>query len=220
MSTPEGDEMEYDWLNRMRELFGKETVEKDDFLSWAGFHASRQPPPTHSPAIISLLPMFLENAHSVAMILHSMNVIKSAVQHLNPRQAPVIMLDQPLYAIAKQIQWNWPVSHGEDKFVIMLGGLHIEMAAFKVLGNWLDGSGWASVIADAGVASTGVADSFIKASHLTRTRRAHQITAASLSILQNNAYCKYQEPLENSAEMLGFKDWKDKMSAEHPQFHY
>ena len=220
MSTPEGDEMEYDWLNRMRELFGKETLEKDDFLSWAGFHASRQPRPTHSPAIISLLPMFLENAHSVAMILHSMNVIKSAVQHLNPRQAPVITLDQPLYAIAKQIQWNWPASHGEDKFVIMLGGLHIEMAAFKVLGNWLDGSGWASVIADAGVASTGVADSFIKASHLTRTRRAHQITAASLSILQNNAYCKYQEPLENSAEMLGFKDWKDKMSSEHPQFHY
>ena len=220
MSTPEGDEMEYDWLNRMRELFGKETLEKDDFLSWAGFHASRQPRPTHSPAIISLLPMFLENAHSDAMILHSMNVIKSAVQHLNPRQATVITLDQPLYAIAKQIQWNWPASHGEDKFVIMLGGLHIEMAAFKVLGNWLDGSGWASVIADAGVASTGVADSFIKASHLTRTRRAHQITAASLSILQNNAYCKYQEPLENSAEMLGFKDWKDKMSSEHPQFHY
>jgi len=108
-----------------------------------------------------------------------MNVIKSAVQYINPGQTPVITLDQPLFAIAKQIQWNWPVSHGENQFVIRLGGLHIEMAAFKVLGNRLDGSGWTSVIADAGVTSTGVAESFIKASHLTRTRRAHQITAAS-----------------------------------------
>ena len=85
--------------------------------------------------------MFLENAHSVAMILHSMNVIKSAVQYINPGQTPVTF-DQPLFAIAKQIQWNWPASHGENQFVIILGGLHIEMAAFKVLGNRLNGSGW------------------------------------------------------------------------------
>ena len=76
--------------------------------------------------------MFLENAHSVAMILHSMNVIKSAVQHINPGQTPVITLDQPLFAIAKQIQWNWPASHGENQFVIMLSGLRIEMVVFKV----------------------------------------------------------------------------------------
>ena len=32
-----------------------------------------------------------------------MKVIKAAVQHLNPLQTPVIALDQPLYALAKQI---------------------------------------------------------------------------------------------------------------------
>ena len=116
----------------------KETVGKDDYLSWAGFHASRQPPSAHTPAIISLLPMFLENAHSVAMILHAMNVIKSEVQHVNPGQVPVITLDQPLFAFAKQIQWNWPTTHGEDQFLVILGDLHMEMASFKVLGNWFD----------------------------------------------------------------------------------
>ena len=60
-----------------------------------------------------------------------MNVIKSAVQYINPRQRPVITLDHPLLAIPKQIQWNWPASHGGNHFVIMLGGLHIEIAAFK-----------------------------------------------------------------------------------------
>lgn len=135
-ATPEHIENEFEWLNHLRELLGKETVQKDDYLSWARFHPSRQLPSTHTPAIISLLPMFLENVHSVAMILHSMNVIKSAVQYINTGQTPVITLDQPLFAIAKQIQWNWPASHGENQFVIMLGGLHSswKLAWWK----WLD----------------------------------------------------------------------------------
>ena len=84
------------------------------------------------PAINTLLPLFLDSAHSVAMIKHSMEIVKAAVQHLNPGQVPVLALDQPLYAVAKQIQWTWPTSLGEDHFVLMLGGLHIEMAILKV----------------------------------------------------------------------------------------
>ena len=76
------------------------------------------------------------------MIRHSMDVIKRAVEHLNPGQVPVLTVDQPLFGIAKIIQWNWPESYGEDKFVILLGGLHIEMATLATLGDLLDGSGW------------------------------------------------------------------------------
>ena len=61
-----------------------------------------------------------------------MDIIKKSVHNLNPGLIPVLTVDQPLYAIAKRIQWNWPGSHGEDHFVIALGGLHIEMAAMKV----------------------------------------------------------------------------------------
>ena len=50
----------------------------------------------------------------------------------HPKQVPVLAADQPLYALAKEIQWTWPDSHGEDHFVIMFGGLHIEMAVLKV----------------------------------------------------------------------------------------
>ena len=32
----------------------------------------------------SLLPLFMESAHTVAMISHSMDVVKNAVEHLNP----------------------------------------------------------------------------------------------------------------------------------------
>lgn len=41
------------------------------------------------------------------------------------------------------------------------------MAAFKLLGDWLNGSGWTSALVAAEVATGGVADSFIKAIHVT-----------------------------------------------------
>ncbi|KAK3729206.1 hypothetical protein QZH41_002773 [Actinostola sp. cb2023] len=53
-------------------------------------------------------------------------------------EIPVIAFDQPLFALAKQIQWSLASTHGENHFVVMFGGLHIEMTAFKVLGKWLD----------------------------------------------------------------------------------
>ena len=65
-----------------------------------------------------------------------------ATQHVNPGQVPVLTVDQPLYAIAKAIQWSWPDQYGEGKY-----GLHIEMALLNVLGNWLDGSGWVAIMA-------------------------------------------------------------------------
>ena len=82
---------------------------------------------------------------------------------------PIITVGQPLYTLAKQIQWSWPASHGEDKFVVMFGGLHIEMAALKVLGDLLGNSGWTHTGIHASLATPGTADSFLKASHVTRT---------------------------------------------------
>ena len=74
------------------------------------------------------------------MICHSMDIVSKAVQSLNPGQVPIITADQPVDTIAKQIQWNWPGTHGEDKFLVMFGALHSKMAALKAIGNLLDGS--------------------------------------------------------------------------------
>ena len=72
-----------------------------------------------------------ESAHSVATINHSMDQIREATHFLNPGQTPVMVSDQLLFALAKQIQWQWPESYGKYKFVVMLGGLNLEMAALK-----------------------------------------------------------------------------------------
>ena len=59
------------------------------------------------------------------------------------------------------------------------------MTAFKVIGHWLDESCLTTAIFKAGIATSGVADLLLKATHVTRTMHAHQITAAALSILQH-----------------------------------
>ena len=72
--------------------------------------------------------------------------------------------------LAKAIQWKWPVEYGEDKFIVLFGGLHLEMAMWSTVGDLLDGSGWTTILTEAEVASSGIAQSLLKASHLTRTR--------------------------------------------------
>ena len=52
-------------------------------------------------------------------------------------QVLVMTVDQPLYALAKEIQWSKTDVQGEEKFLIMMGDLHIEMTFMKCLGmNW------------------------------------------------------------------------------------
>ena len=74
----------------------------------------------------------------------------------------MITLDAPLYALAMFVQWNWHQTHGEDKYVIMFGGLHFEMAMWKTFGDYLKASGWTTALTQAGIASWGTADSLLK----------------------------------------------------------
>jgi hypothetical protein len=109
---------------------------------WAAYHAAMQPPIRDPPALCTLLPMFYKKAATHAMIEHDMDVIPQSIQFLNPGQIPVITFDQPLFAMAKFVQWTWPNTHGEQLQVVMLGGLHTEMALWSTVGDVLEGSGW------------------------------------------------------------------------------
>ena len=71
---------------------------------------------------IGLMPLLLENAPATAFLKRVMNLVKEAVEHLNPNQTPVLTMDQPLSAIAKEIQWLWPDSFSDNKYVIMIRG--------------------------------------------------------------------------------------------------
>ena len=97
-------------------------------------------------------------------------------------------VDAALYPLAKFVQWNWPQTHAKDKFVVMFGSLHIEMAMWNEYGNYLEACGWTTALTEAGITSSGTADSFLKASHLSRTRHAHQVIVLALAKLQQDAF--------------------------------
>ena len=74
-------------------------------ISWSAFHAERQTQVTPK-CTSALLPLFPDAAHSVVMISHAITVISKAAKYLNPGQTVVIAFDQPLFALAKTIQWT------------------------------------------------------------------------------------------------------------------
>ena len=51
-----------------------------------------------------------------------------------------------------------------NKFIIMFGGLHVEMAVFKAIEGLLKDSGWTTALTEAGLASSGTAESFLTVS--------------------------------------------------------
>ena len=67
--------------------------------------------------------------------------------------------------------------YGEDKFVILLGGLHLEMASLATIGDLLGDSRWTHALAQANIATPGTVEAFLKTTHVTRTRHAYQVTA-------------------------------------------
>ena len=58
------------------------------------------------------------------------------------------------------------------------------MASLRVLGDWLDGSGWCRAIEESKVTSSGRADAMIVGKHVIKPRWAHRVTAAALCALQ------------------------------------
>ena len=196
------------------------TVDKEvritDVITWSSYHGSMNRPPSFSPVISGLLPLFYEKASSLAMVKHGMEMQRRATAHLNPGQIPVTAFDQPLFAIAKFVQWSWPLVHGARKHVVMFRGLHIEMALWNVCGDLLEDSGWTTAFAEAGIASSGTAE-FLKVTHLTRTRHAHQVTVLALHKLQREAFLQSPGPVYDKEY---FEQWKTSSSEKSLTFHF
>lgn len=211
-SLPLADE--YEWLQKVSLT---QEVGDEVNITWSAHHAEKKRGLEFEVSITSLLPLLRDEAHSVATVRHCMDKVKDAISHLSPNQVPVMTADQPIYALAKQVQWHWPDLYGEARFVVMFGGLHIEMDAFRSLGTLLHSSGWTGALIEAGVASSGTADSFLSASSVTRTRHMHEVTACCLYMLRKEAY-EYQCAEEN--EVLDFEKWCEARRKESPLFQF
>ena len=91
------------------------------------------------------------------------------------------------------------------------------MLLFQLLVDWLEDSGWTNALVQADIASSGTADSFIRASHVTKTRHAHQVTCACLYILLDRAYREGSMPTDTGT-MPTFEEWCTQRAAESMHF--
>ena len=116
-----------------------------------------------------------------------------------------MVADQPLYTLAKKLQWKFPdTEYGEDSFLVMLGPMHTEKMLWSVSGNWLDGSGWTTAVTNSGIATSGRAQSYIGVHHICRTRYIHQVSVAALFILMQKAYDQFV--IKVTDENVGVQD--------------
>ena len=90
----------------------------------------------------------------------------------------------------------------------MFGGLHIKKALSSTLGDILDCSGWTNLLTEAAVSTSGTSDSYLKAAHITNTRKAHEVTAVALFILQKKAYDSFESALPKYLLSNGKRRWK------------
>ena len=104
-----------------------------------------------------------------------MNIVLVAINKLNPGQLPITILDQPLYALAKQVQRLFPDLYGGKKIEVFFGGLHTEMATLKLIEQWLQDNGWAEQIVRANITSSKIAESYLKGIHVTHCRLVHTL---------------------------------------------
>lgn len=219
---------EYTWLEHLHVALKEDEMtdisndmtQATKMKPWPVFHSQRNNDVDVRPKSSScLLPMFPDCAHSIPMIKHSMKIAVKLTEHLNPGQTSVLTCDQPLFALTKQIQWTWPEELGEDRFMVMMGGLHVEMALLAALGSFLENSGWTEALVLAQVITRGKAQSLLSGSKVKRTRYAHLVTLGVLNLLQQDSYLKYQTSIEGG-EALPFLDWCSDRASENPQFHY
>lgn len=173
---------EYEWL---RHVHLTADVVSDEVVSLSCY--SKRGPTVHV-SVTSLMPLLQESTHSVATIKHSMDKIKEATNFLNLGQTPVMVVDQSLFALAKQIQWQWPDTYGEDKFIVMFSGLHTKMAALKLLG----------ALSEAERATFGTANSFLSASSVAKTRQTHLTTICALYDLMKSAFNNSEGQVDES----------------------
>ena len=103
------------WLKYVSSLLQQGDSLENGVITWAGYNSRLMGVESVKPrAEICMLPLFPDKAATPAMMKHAIELARKRTESLNPGQTAVLGADQTLYAIAKQLQWQFPETLGED----------------------------------------------------------------------------------------------------------
>ena len=108
----------------------------------------------------------------------------------------------------------WPETNGEDRFIAMFTLKWLWV--WRMYRNFLQGSGWTNVMAQAGiVSSVGIADSLLRASHLPRITHANKMYDCF------KVYCKnYMLQFSYNLKKYKVHDEPNEKGRQEPTFQY
>jgi hypothetical protein len=164
----------YQWLEAINKVISNQTSDDESTkkvrVNWSAFNSNNELQINSIKTVSVMLPLLEEEIASNAMVRHTIDIISKVYEKLRLDQVPIITSDQPVYAISKQVQWLYPEKYGEDKYLMMMGPLHIEMAFAAAIGDWLESSGWVEIIIKSEINTPGRADSLLTGKHPKRSR--------------------------------------------------
>ena len=92
-----GFENELAWLNGLDLSF--------TFDSWAGHHSKLLKRSQNCPGINCILPLIPKPVHALDMQYHCMKLIKNTTNYFHLGQTQIDVIDQPIFALTKEIQY-------------------------------------------------------------------------------------------------------------------
>ena len=210
--------MDESWLERVSRIL-QQDAPLTEVITWSGHNSQHMSDDTIKPdAITGVFPLFPDKAATPSVVQHAMKLSLLATDKLNPGQSCVLGADQPIYALAKQLQWAFPNTLGEGKLVMMMGALHIEDKMHQMIGKVLRDTGWTTILSQAQVLTSGRAEPALDEHHIKRTRYAHEVSLMGLEILKQRAYSRHCSSVHGPPE--SYEMWATHSSNENPTFRF
>ena len=174
------------WITHVGGHLSQEELEKGEVVTWSGFHSKlHEVGSVKPPAEIGILPLFLDKSTDPGIIKHAMLIVKiHSIPQPWPDSCPWCW--STTYAIAKQLQGQFPEILGEYVYILMMGALHIEDKGQLMLWKFIRGSGWEWAMTTAEICTTGRVASTLDEHHIKRY--AHQISLVALSLLRQEVW--------------------------------
>ena len=83
-----------------------------------------------------VMPILLQKASDPSTMAHVLKIACGLTQYLNPGQFAMVETDQPLYQVAKRLQWKYTEEiFSKDHLFFSLGSLHTEKMPWQMSGN-------------------------------------------------------------------------------------
>ena len=158
------------------------------------------------------MPLINKKVATLKAQFHCMNIIKDTINFINPTQVPIDVSDQPVYALSKEIQLRYPSMFGPDKYVCLLGDLHIEIELLRIHGEIIKGSGLDSILESSNLSTLGTS-TIIDVNNNKRASYCLQVTLCAIYMLLRDGHLK-------SNEISTSWEWLDERSKNSPMCFY